>query len=132
MKKMLCSAITLLFSVAALAQAPSHKAPRPDKAEARRAQQSEIRDVNQDGVQDEVILDPANHGQAVQAVAQGTALTGAATGAAVSSVASARRSTAHNSRTVRTARSERSYGSRAGGKGRQKSRPGGNAHRSER
>ncbi|UOQ55603.1 hypothetical protein [Hymenobacter cellulosivorans] len=133
MKKMLCSAAALLFSVAALAQAPAHKAPRPNKSEARPAQQSEIRDENKDGIQDEVVTTPVNHGQTVQAVAQGTTLTGADKGAAVSSVASARRSTAHDNRTLRSARGERTHGSlRAGGNGPQKSRVGGNAHRSER
>lgn len=103
MKKMLFSAVALLYSVAAMAQAPAAVFPTPAKAAAiERKQDDKTKQHDADDDRnDDKAAKPDNHGQNVSTFAKTTTLTGADKGAAVSAVARDSRDTGHKPRSAR-------------------------------
>ncbi|SNC68297.1 hypothetical protein SAMN06265337_2244 [Hymenobacter gelipurpurascens] len=115
MKKTLLSAAALLCTFAALAQTPTAvaqdgRAPKQAKHDGKTKQHNEDKDDA-----DVQKAAPVNHGQAVSAVATTTTLTGAAKGAAVSTVARSDAKAAKGIRPERSARGDRSHGNRQTG-----------------
>ena len=103
MEKILFSAVALLCSVAAMAQAPAAVSPALAKAAAIERKQdarTKQHDADDDRNYDKAAK-PDNHGQNVSTFAKTTTLTGADKGAAVSAVARDSRDTGHTPRSGR-------------------------------
>ncbi|UOQ74856.1 hypothetical protein [Hymenobacter cellulosilyticus] len=131
MKKLVFALAALFCSFAAQAQTPVTDAQRAAKPTSAERQQDEAKRKDLTEPSPEQLAPKSNHGQQVQAVAQGTTLRGPARGAAVSAVARSGRS-AQRPQGGRVARGTRSHGLHGGSSAHQTGRGNGNGHRLER